>query len=173
MIRSYMLRILPVVAITLMSSACRDDRKETPVGPAEVVTPQPVSSSVAYLTISDSAPTAGSTVIVTAFANGSGITYGSFAARLKFAATGLTYVGEAGSAAGMRAINPQSGDVAVAGVNLDGFAEGQLFAVELRVVDPAAVASLELTMSELTSVSYRNERASLSVQKAVRFARTR
>ena len=171
MIRIHSLaRVLPLVALTVLSTACRDDRKETPVGPVD---PKPETSvgTVAYLTISDSAPAAGSTVTVTAFANGTNVSFGSFAAHLTFDAEGLAYLSESSSGAGMRAVNPQLGDVAVAGVNLEGFAEGELFAVQLKVVNPKAVASLALSMSELTTVSYRNEKATLSVQKPVRFKR--
>lgn len=163
---------LAIAAVTLLLSACDDDPKRTVTAPVEVETPAPAVGSIAYLTISDEAPKAGSTVTVTAHATGTDRVFGSFAAHLTHA-PGLTYVGEAASASGMRAVNAKAGDIAVAGVNLEGFADGALFSVELRVVDPAALATLALSVSELTGVDYRNERASLSVQKAVRLARAR
>jgi hypothetical protein len=171
MIRSNsMIRVLALSALALLSSACRDDRREAPVGPVEVAKPEAHVGTIAYLTISDSSPKAGSSVRITGYATGTDVTFGSFAARLTFAPAGLTYVGETGDAAGMRAINAKSGEVAIAGVNLEGFTDGQLFSVEMRVDDPRALSTLALSMSELTGLDYKNERASLSIQKSVRLA---
>lgn len=167
-----LVRVVALAAAVLTASACAD-RKESPTAPAPVQAPAPEMGTVAYLTISESAPAAGRTVTVSAYAAGNDVTFGSFAARLSFAEPGLTYVGEAGDAAGMRAVNPKAGDVAIAGVNLEGFADGQLFSVELRVADPKALATLALSVSELTRIDYTNERPALKVQKAVRLARAR
>ena len=167
-----MARIALFAAVALLATACTD-RKESPTAPAPIEQAPPAVGSVAFLTISDSAPAVGSTVRVSAHATGADVMFGSFAARLTFAEPGLTFVGETGNAAGMRAINPKPGDVAVAGVNLEGFEEGELFSVELRVVDRKALATLALSVSELTRIDYTNERPALKVQKAVRFARAR
>ena len=164
-------RVFAVGAIAMLASAC-DDTKPVPTAPSEIVAPDSASGSVAYLAISDSAPAAGSTIIVTGHASGTEALVGSFAAQLTFV-PGLTYIGETGTIGGMRAVNAKGGDVTIAGVNLQGFENGELFAVELRVDNPAALQSLALTVKELTSVNYRNERASLSVHKAVRLARAR
>ena len=161
-----------LAAVVLLNSACHDDKKAVPTAPTESA-PEASVGNVAYLTISDSAPVAGSTVTVSGYATGKDVIFGSFAAQLTFAPEGFTYVGEAAGAVGMRAINARAGDVGIAGVNLEGFAEGKLFSVELRVENPAALSSLELSVKELTGIDYRNQRADLSVQRAIRFARSR
>ena len=158
------IRFAALASIVFLGSACNDDRKPVPTAPEVIAAPDTASARVAYLTISDSAPAPGSTVIVTAHATGTELLVGSFAAQLTFG-PGLAYVGETDAIGGMRAINAKAGDVAIAGVNLEGFERGALFAVEIRVDNPAAIPSLALTMKELTTVDYRNERPSLSVQK--------
>ena len=168
-----LVRVLSLASVALLTLACRDDRERAPTAPPDVVVPDAAVGTIAYLTISDSAPKAGATVTVTAYASGKEVTFGSYAARLTFSPSALTYVGETGDIAGMRAVNAKAGDVAIAGVNLQGFADGELFAVTMRVEDPSALGTLALSMSELTSVDYRNERATLSIQKAVRLARAR
>jgi hypothetical protein len=172
MIRHKSIRVAALASIVFLGSACNDDRKPAPTAPSDAA-PEASVGNVAYLTISDSAPAAGSSVIVTGYAAGKDVTFGSFAAQLTFAPAAFTYVGEAPAAAGMRAVNAKAGDIAIAGVNLDGFEDGRLFAVELRVERPAAIGTLELSMKELTGVDYKNQRAALSVQRAVRFARSR
>ena len=161
-------RVVALALVVLAGSACKDDRKPSPTAPPEE-TPEASVGNLAYLTISDSAPAAGATVTVTGYATGKDVTFGSFAAQITFAPGALTYLGEAPAAAGMRAVNAKPGDIGIAGVNLEGFEEGRLFAVRFRVEQPAAIGTLELSMKELTGVDYRNQRPALSVQRAVRF----
>lgn len=165
-------RLLPAVALAVSITACRDDPKRTITEPIKAETPAPVLGTIAYLTISDSSPAEGSIVTVTARATSSDVAaFGSFAGHLTFDALGLAYVADASRSAGMRAVNPKAGDLAIAGVNLTGFEDGELFAVTLKVLKPGAVGSLALSMSELTGTNYVNQRAKLSVERAVRLGR--
>jgi len=167
-------RLLSAATLALVMTACKDDPKRTITEPTRVEAPAPELGTIAYLTISDSAPEKGSTVTVTARVTSSDVAaFGSFAGRLTFDSLGLAYVADASRSAGLRAVNPKSGDLAIAGVNLTGFEDGELFAVTLKVLDPSAVGSLALSMSELTGINYVNQRAKLSVQRAVRLARAR
>jgi hypothetical protein len=165
-------RLFPVVALALLVTACKDDPKRTITEPTEVEQPAPELGTIAYLTISDSTPAKGSTITVTARATSSDVAaFGSFAGHVTFDSLGLAYVGDVSASAGMRAVNPKAGDLAIAGVNLTGFEDGELFAITLRVVNPVSIGSLALSMSELTSTNYVNQRAKLSVQRAVRLGR--
>lgn len=165
-------RLLPAAALALVMTACKDDPRRTITEPTEVAKPAPEMGTTAWLTISDSAPAKGSVVTVTARATSSDVAaFGSFAGHLTFDSLGLAYVADASASAGLRAVNPKPGDLAIAGVNLTGFEEGELFAVTLKVLNPSAVGSLALSMSELTGTNYVNQRAKLSVQRAVRLGR--
>ena len=165
-------RLLPVALLALTVTACKDDPKRSITEPVKTEKPEPVLGTIAYLTISDSSPAKGSTLTVTARATSSDVAaFGSFAGHLTFDSLGLAYVADVSKAAGMRAVNPKAGDLAIAGVHLTGFEEGELFAVTLKVLDPKAVGTLALSMSELTGTNYVNQRAKLSVQRAVRLGR--
>jgi hypothetical protein len=159
---------LVVIAIT----ACKDDPKHSITAPDKPKEPAPVVGSVAWLTVSDSTPAEGSIVTVTGRATSSDVAaFGSFAGHVTFDALGLEYVSDVTTSAGMRALNPKPGDLAIAGVNLTGFEEGELFAITLKVVKPSAVRTLALSMSELTGTNYVNQRASLSIEPSLRLGR--
>jgi hypothetical protein len=165
-------RPIVVASLALLMMACKDDPKRTITEPVAPEQPSPELGTIAYLTISDSAPAKGSTITVTARVSSSDVAaFGSFAGHVTFDSLGLVFVGDVSESAGMRAVNPKAGDLAIAGVNLTGFEGGELFAVTLRVVDPVAIGSLALSMSELTGTNYVNQRAKLSVQRAVRLGR--
>lgn len=165
-------RLLPAALVALTLTACKDDPKRSITEPLKAEKPEPVLGTIAYLTISDSTPVKGSMVTVTARATSTDVAaFGSFAGHVTFDSLGLSYVADVSPSAGMRAVNPKAGDLAIAGVNLTGFVDGELFAVTLKVLDPSAVRTLVLSMSELTGTNYVNQRAKLSVQRAVRLGR--
>lgn len=129
--------------------------------------PAPISGTVAYLTVSDPSAVAGSTVTVTATARqAAGLAeVGAFSASLAYDASGLTFVNEhALTGGGMRAVNARGGKVFAAGASSEGFAQGQLFAVTFKVVNPAALASLALTVSELNGTDFGNRLQTLDVR---------
>lgn len=165
-------RVLSASVVVIALIACKDDPTRSITEPEKPVQPAPMVGTVAWLTVSDSTPAEGSTITVTGRVKSSDVAaFGSFAGHITFDALGLEYVADASLSAGMRAVNPKAGDLAIAGVNLTGFEDGELFAVTLMVLKPSAVRTLALSMSELTGTNYVNQRASLSVERAVRLGR--
>ena len=126
----------------------------------------PKSGTVAYLTVSDPNAAAGSLVTVTATAQqAAGLAQvGAFNAALAYDAAGLTFVSEQALGSGMRAVNARGARIIVAGASSQGFAQGQLFAVTFKVVNPAALASLALTVTELNGTDFGNRLAALDVR---------
>jgi hypothetical protein len=146
----------------VVATACNDRR---PVEPA--ARPQ----AVAYITLSDSAATAGDTVRVSVRLR-AGIdvgSVGSFAATLRYDASALTMVDEASlSDAGLRAVNAtEAGLVRAAGAAAEGFGDAPLFAVRLRVVRPQALRSMRLEFSELNAVGRSDLKRALRVADVI------
>ena len=142
--------------------ACDDSRDAGSL----VAPPTPKTGTVAYLTVSNPSAAAGSTVTVTATAQqAAGLSrVGAFSASLAYDASGLTFVSEQALGSGMRAVNARDGRIFAAGASSEGFAEGQLFAVTFRVVNPAALASLTLSVTELNGTDFGNRLSALDVR---------
>lgn len=126
----------------------------------------PKSGTVAYLTVSDPNAAAGSLVTVTATAQqAAGLAQiGAFSAALAYDVSGLTFVSEQALGGGMRAVNAREGRVFAAGASSEGFAQGRLFAVTFRVVNPAALASLTLSVTELNGTDFGSRLPALDVR---------
>jgi hypothetical protein len=156
--RKLLLSLLAVVA-----TACTDETTSL------TSPPRPAEGSVAYVQLSNAHPAAGSTITVTARVNAAaGVSdVGSFTARLRFDAAGLEYVGEEQLSGGMRLLKANVSDIAAAGASAEGFGEGQLFAVTFKVIDPAAVQSIALDVSELTGVDFGAQTSRLAVDRRV------
>ena len=156
-----MRRLLSLVLVA-GAVACDDSRDAGSL----TAPPVPKAGTVAYLTVSDPNAAAGSTVTVTATAQqAAGLAQvGAFNASITYDAAGLTFVSEQALGAGMRAVNARGGKVFAAGASSEGFAQGQLFAVTFKVVNPAALASLALTVSELNGTDFGNRLQTLDVR---------
>lgn len=156
-----MRRLLSLVLVA-GAVACDDSRDAGSL----TAPPIPTSGTVAYLTVSDPNAVVGSTVTVTATAHqAAGLSQvGAFSAALAYDASGLTFVGEQALPGGMRAVNARDGRVFAAGASSEGFAQGQLFAVTFTVVNPAALASLALTVSELNGTDFGNRLQALDIR---------
>ena len=156
-----MRRLLSLVLVA-GAVACDDSRDAGSL----TAPPVPKTGTVAFLTVSDPNAAAGSTVTVTATAQqAAGLAQvGAFSASLAYDASGLTFLTEQALAGGMRAVNARDGRVFAAGASSDGFAQGQLFAVTFKVVNPAALASLSLTVSELNGTDFGNRLQALDVR---------
>lgn len=156
-----MRRLLSLVLV-VGAVACDDSRDAGSL----VAPPVPTTGTVAYLTVSDPNAVAGSTVTVTATAQqAAGLSQvGAFSASLAYDAAGLTFVSEQALTGGMRAVNARGGKIFAAGASSEGFAQGQLFAVTFTVVNPAALASLALTVSELNGTDFGNRLQALDVR---------
>ena len=150
--RSWMVALLGVAALTL---ACQDERRRPVTAPATAQR----SDTVFFVTVSDSQPAAGATVTVTAHvAQRSGFKpVASFKAHLTYDATGLTFLRESKLPNGMRALNPQRGDIIAAGAAAEGFQDGRLFAATFSIQNPAALASLALEVEELNGTDFANQ----------------
>lgn len=148
--------------VVLVATAACDDNRDRPSITAPMA---PTSGTVAFLDVSNPNAPAGALVTVTATARQaqSLAKVGAFAARLSFDAAGLTYVGES-VLPGMRAVNPKGGEIIAAGASSEGFADGRLFAVTFRVVNPAALTSLTLAITELNGTDFGNHLTALDVR---------
>jgi hypothetical protein len=140
-----------MIGLFVVGLGCQDERPVTMVPPA--------ANSAFYLTLSDESPSAGSTITVTAnvAAGRRAKAVGSFAAQLRYDPRALTFLAESKLPTGMRAFNPQSGHIRVAGAAAEGFPDGRLFAVSFKVNDPRALASFELTVDEVHGTDFANQ----------------
>ena len=150
-----------IVAASLVA-ACSDRR---PVDPA----PQP--QAFAYVTLSDSAPSAGDTVRVAVRLRadleiGS---VGSFSATLRYDRAALTMASEAAVGDGaLRAVNlTEAGVVRAAGASADGFGDAPLFVVQFRVARPQGIRDIRLDFSEINAVGRADLRRNLKVSPVV------
>ncbi len=157
------------VAVALLAIACRDDPRRLITAPP----PAPETASAPYLTVSGEDPRPGSTATVTAHvAPASGVKpIGSFAAHLRYDPAGLAFVAESKLPTGLRALNPQPGHIRVAGAAVEGFTDGRLFAVTLKVNDPRGLASLELTLDEMTGTDFANRLPANPAHRTVQLGR--
>lgn len=152
--------IVPLLAV--FAAACTDDARL-------MAPPQPAEGSVAYVQLSEARPAVGSIVTVTAYVRGAAsvTNVGSFTAKLKFDAAGLEFVSQSELPGGMRMLKANAADIIAAGASAEGFTDGRLFAVTFKVVDPAALQSLSLDVSELTGVDFGVQLSKLAVDRRV------
>ena len=164
------LRALSRVGLVSIALGCRDDPRRV-----FTETAAPQAGSVLYLTTSDQAPPPGSTITVTA--NVASIpdlkAIGSFVAHLRYDTAGITFIAESRLPSGMRVLNPQPGYIRAAGAAAEGFADGRLFAVTFRVTDPGALASMELTLDEMTGTDFGNRLPANPLHRSARLGSTR
>ena len=144
--------ILGAVLVAVLAVACRDERRRPVTAPAAAQ----LRDTVFYVTVSDANPTVGATVTVTAnIAQRPGFKpVGSFKVHLLYDVTGLTFLRESKLPSGIRALNPQRGDIIAAGAAVDGFQDGRLFAAAFTVQNPAALSSLALEVEELNGTDF-------------------
>ena len=155
-------RLLLLGALLLV--ACEEDTaRPTPA-------PPPASGNgPVVITLSDSAPAQGSVVTIRGQVRpGAGIA-ASYVARMLYDRAGLVYLRDLTRGDGLHAINPQPGLVRIAGASAAGFRDGQLFALEFRVGDPAALRSLELRLEELNGPDFRTALPRVALDRVSRF----
>jgi hypothetical protein len=146
------LRTLCTVGLVIVGVGCRDEARSLTSAPEPAFSPF-------YLTVSNQAAGAGSTVTVTASVVGARAAraVGSFAGHLRYDPDGLTFAAESKLPTGMRAFNAQPGHIRVAGAATEGFQDGRLFAVTFKVNDPSALTSIELTLDEVHGTDFGNQ----------------
>ena len=147
--------ILAALGVAVLTLACQDEQPRRVAAPPDAQR----SDSVLSLTVSSLKPDVGSTITVTANVarRASFKPVGSFKAHLRYDPSGLTFLQQSRLPTGIRALNPQPGDIIAAGAAADGFEDGRLFAVTFQVQKPAALGSIELSVEELNGTDFANQ----------------
>ncbi len=148
-----LLRRLTLVGATAAAlTACTDRGAAVLTGPPKVEG----ASLTAYLGVSSSAVLIGDEVVVSGNVRlgTAAPRIGSYLARMAYDPTQLVFLAEVPVAGGARALNPQSGEITVAGAAADGIASERLFAVRFKVIGTKPLAGLQLEMKELNDVAY-------------------
>ena len=158
---------LSLVAVLAATAACDDDRRDqVPTMPLEIA-PDAMS---AYVVVSNPQAPVGSQVEVTVRSlRGRNVgPIGSFTLRLAYDTTGLAFVKSASNPKGMVMANgAQAGVVVAAGASADGFTDDDLVFATFTVTSGAGLKSLALTVSELNSLKFEDQRANLRVMKGI------
>jgi hypothetical protein len=158
---------LPIVAVLALVAACDDDRPQPlPVAPLAVA-PNSVS---AYVAVSNSNPAAGTEVTVWVRARrGAAVgPIGSFTIRLAYDSTRLHFKDAARSEQGMVLANGASaGMLIAAGASADGFRNDELLAATFLATSANALAELTLSVTELNTVAFEDQKANMRVERAL------
>ncbi|HET9425505.1 MAG TPA: hypothetical protein VFO55_09050 [Gemmatimonadaceae bacterium] len=150
--------LLLMLAVSVAVSGC--ERREPFAEPDSTSAPPPLvqPERTAYLSVSDLAPDSGGTIVVAGTIGvGESMTLGSFRVRLSYDSASLVYLEEIPAPGMMRVVNPRSGEVIVAGASSGTSADGRLFALRFRVVDPRGLESLSLAIDELNDGNFTSQ----------------
>lgn len=145
--------------IVVLASACADRSTAILTGPPKVA----AASMVAYLSVSSSAVLVGDELTVSGNVRlGSDAPkVGSYLARVSYDPSQLRFLGEVAVEGGARAMNPETGQITVAGASADGISSERLFAVRFKVLGQTPLASLQLDLKELNDVAFGVRTASV------------
>jgi hypothetical protein len=126
----------------------------------------PAAGAISFIAVSSANPVVGSTVVVTGNATGADAAHGiaSFRARLQYDTAGLQYMGDVTSSGMMHALNPQPGEIIVAGASSSPMADSKMFALRFLVRRDQGVRTLVLLMDELNDAAYRDQMSALKPQ---------
>ena len=163
------LRLSTLAALALATVACTDNTKSTNQLPTAPMGVAPGSVS-AYVAVSNPNPAIGARVVVSVRARrGTSVgPIGSFTIRLAYDSTKLHCQDAARSAQGMVMANGErAGVVLAAGAAAEGFTDDVLLVSTFEVVGSNALKSLELGVTELNSVAFKDQRAYLNVERAL------
>lgn len=151
---------LTALVLTIALTGCQD--RERPVAPTAPGTAPATLQRVAYLSVSDLAPEAGSTIVVTGnIGAGDSLAIASFKVRVAYDAKALHYLGDVELPGMMRVVNAQDAEIVVAGASGNGSADGRLFAMRFRVDEAAGLKSLALSIDELNDTDFKSRLPSL------------
>ena len=158
---------ISLVALAAAAIACDDDRPQLlPTAPLGVA-PDAVS---AYLAVSNANPAVGSEVTVFVRARrGSAVgPIGSFTIRLAYDSTRLQFKDAARSEHGMVMANgANAGLLVAAGASATGFTTDDLVAATFVARATSALTPLELTVTELNSVTFTDQKSSVRVARGL------
>jgi hypothetical protein len=156
-----MRHVIRPVALVMFAALAGCDT--TPVtAPVPVAVMLATDAARAFLTLPATMPSAGQQVAVRLNARRpvGAEALGSFTVRIVFDTAGLHFLGSESSRDGMVAAGVANGVVTVAGASSTGFTSEEIAGVTMQVVDPAALQHLTLEIVELTTTSFREQRAS-------------
>jgi hypothetical protein len=157
---------LSFVAILAATAACSDRRDAVPTMPLEI-SPDGLS---AYVVVSNPNAPVGTEVTVTVRSlRGRNVgPIGSYTVRLGYDSLGLAFGKAANSSEGMVMANAsQRGMVVAAGASADGFKSDELLSATFIVSKSGGLKSLALTVTELNSLKFEDQRANLNVMRGI------
>ena len=156
-----------LAALAAVSVGCNDERQSTPPSAPQAVA---ANALAAYIAVSDANPSPGSEVTVSVRAlRGAAVgPIGSFTLRVAYDSTRLRFVSAARSTDGMVMTNSSAaGIVVAAGASAQGFLSDELLSMRFAVTGAEAVASLQLSVSELNSMHFENQTSALRIERAI------
>jgi hypothetical protein len=131
--------------------ACRD-----PAGVGLVSTNAFAQAITPRLIVSDSDATTAVVTLALAVPGTVG-RIGSFTGQITYDSTALTFVAEVSINDGaLRALNPSTGLVRIAGASVQGLNPSQLISLRFRIRDPSALARIQFDLEELHESSAAN-----------------
>jgi len=162
-----------VFSSLLAVAACDDERQQSQMPTA----PMSVASDAvsAFVVVSNPNPAIGSevTVWVRALRGSAMGPIGSYTIRLAYDSTRLQFKEAARSAEGMVMANGANrGLVIAAGASAEGFKSDELLASTFVVTSASALSTLELTVTELNSVTFADQKSAVRVERGLYRAAT-
>ncbi len=157
---------LSVVAALALSAACNDDRKAIPTAPISVGD----NALSAYVVVSNPNAPVGADVTVSVRALRGKLVgpIGSFTIRLAYDSLGLRFGKSANSAQGMVMANAATrGLVIAAGASAEGFKDDELLRATFTVTAAGTLKSLTLSVTELNSLKFEDQRANMTVMRGI------
>lgn len=157
---------LSIAAVLAATAACSDRPDAVPTAPLEI-SPDGLS---AYIVVSNPNAPVGTEVTVTVRSlRGRNVgPIGSYTIRLGYDSLGLAFGKAASSSEGMVMANAsQRGLVVAAGASADGFRSDDLLSATFTVSKSGGLKSLTLTVSELNSLKFEDQRANLNVMRGI------
>lgn len=157
---------LSLAAVLAVSAACDDERKPIPTAPISVAD----DALSAYVVVSNPNAPVGSNVTVSVRALRGKLVgpIGSFTIRLAYDSLGLRFVNSANNAEGMVLANAATrGAVIAAGASAEGFKNDELVSATFTVTASGGLKSLALSVTELNSLKFEDQRASMTVMRGI------
>ena len=155
------------VALLTLAAACNDERRDaTPTAPIEI-SPDGLS---AYIVVSNPGAPIDTEVTVTVRSlRGRNVgPIGSYTIRLGYDSLGLAFGKAASSSEGMVLANAaKKGVVVAAGASADGFKSDDLLSTTFTVTKSGGLKSLSLSVTELNSLKFEDQRANLSIMRGI------
>ena len=157
---------LSIAAVLAATAACSDRPDAVPTVPLEI-SPDGLS---AYIVVSNPNAPVGTEVTVTVRSlRGRNVgPIGSYTVRLGYDSLGLAFSKAANSSEGMVMANAsQRGVVVAAGASADGFKSDELLSTTFVVSKSGGLKSLALTVTELNSLKFEDQRSNLNVMRGI------